>query len=66
MGLIPISLLYCSVSVYRLNYMLTFLFALVIMQQIAPNLDTSSDGPSGIRASRIDQDKYEEAKTKMD
>ncbi|ERL88462.1 hypothetical protein D910_05848 [Dendroctonus ponderosae] len=66
-GLIPISFLYCSVSVYRLNYMLTFLFALVIIQQIAPNLETGSDeSPPERRASQVDQDKYEEAKTKMD
>uniref|UniRef100_A0AAR5PCQ5 GPI inositol-deacylase n=1 Tax=Dendroctonus ponderosae TaxID=77166 RepID=A0AAR5PCQ5_DENPD len=66
-GLIPISFLYCSVSVYRLNYMLTFLFALVIIQQIAPNLEAGSDeSPPERRASQVDQDKYEEAKTKMD
>ncbi|KAL1488926.1 hypothetical protein ABEB36_014713 [Hypothenemus hampei] len=65
LGLIPIAFLYSSVSIYRLNYMLTFLFALIMLQQIAPKLEVDEDSSTKVGA-KEDRDKYNDMKIKMD
>ncbi|XP_050306379.1 GPI inositol-deacylase [Anthonomus grandis grandis] len=61
---IPISFLYGALSVYRINYMLTLLFLLTLVQQLLAPTVTNSD-ETAINDPKDEADKYDEAKMKM-
>ncbi|XP_066254191.1 GPI inositol-deacylase [Euwallacea similis] len=64
--LIPICFLYAAVSVYRINYMLTFLFALVLLQQFAPKVATEIEEISDDARNRDLHERYDDIKKKID
>ncbi|CAG9773683.1 unnamed protein product [Ceutorhynchus assimilis] len=61
--MIPVTLLYATVSIYRINYMLTILFALVLLQQmLAPKLEGEFEDDKKDEANN----KFDEMKMKID
>ncbi|XP_066139932.1 GPI inositol-deacylase [Euwallacea fornicatus] len=64
--LVPISFLYGAVSVYRINYMLTFLFALVLLQQFAPKVATEIGEATDDARKRDAHERYDDIKKKID
>lgn len=64
---ITISLIYATVSIYRLNYMLTILFALIILQQCyAPKINEENKEELVDTDGKLRENKYDEAKMKID